>query len=85
MLLTCGQIGVLMGQIKKEKETGDLNFEQAIEELSGIVENIESGQTPLQSSIEQYEKGMGLIKHCREILQTAEKKIEKIAQEKAKD
>ena len=74
-----------MGQIKKEKETGDLNFEKAIEELSGIVENIESGQTPLQSSIEQYEKGMELIKHCREILQTAEKKIEKIAQEKNKE
>ena len=62
-----------------------LNFEQAIEELSSIVEDIESGQTPLQSSIDQYEKGMGLIKHCREILQTAEKKIEKIAQEKNKE
>ena len=74
-----------MGQIKKEKELGGLNFEQAIDELSGIVESIESGQTPLQSSIEQYEKGMELIKHCREILQTAEKKIEKIAQEKNKE
>ncbi len=73
-----------MGQIKKEKELGGLNFEQAIDELSGIVESIESGQTPLQSSIEQYEKGMELIKHCREILQTAEKKIEKIAEEKDK-
>ena len=73
-----------MGQIKKEKELGGLNFEQAIEELGGIVESIESGQTPLQSSIEQYEKGMELIKHCREILQTAEKKIEKIAEEKNK-
>jgi exodeoxyribonuclease VII small subunit len=74
-----------MGQIKKEKELGGLNFEQAIDELSGIVESIESGQTPLQSSIDQYEKGMELIKHCREILQTAEKKIEKIAQEKNKE
>ncbi|MCK5173828.1 MAG: exodeoxyribonuclease VII small subunit [Planctomycetes bacterium] len=70
--------------MKKEKELGGLNFEDAIGELSGIVESIESGQTPLQSSIEQYEKGMELIKHCREILQTAEKKIEKIAQEKDK-
>ncbi len=73
-----------MGQIKKEKELGGLNFEHAIDELSGIVESIESGQTPLQSSIDQYEKGMELIKHCREILQTAEKKIEKIAEEKSK-
>jgi len=72
-----------MGQIKKEKELGGLNFERAIEELSGIVEKIESGQTPLQSSIEQYEKGMELIKHCRDILQAAEKKIEKIGREKS--
>ena len=71
-----------MAQMKKEKELVGLNFERAIDELSGIVANIESGQVPLQSSIDQYEKGMVLIKHCREILQTAEKKIEKIADEK---
>jgi len=35
----------------------------------------------LQTSIEQYEQGMGLIKHCRGILQAAEKKIEKISKE----
>jgi len=74
-----------MGHIKKEKEAGKLDFEHAIKDLTEIVDNIESGQTPLQSSIEQYEKGMELIKHCREILQTAEKKIEKIAQEKTKE
>ena len=74
-----------MTHIKKEKETGKLDFEHAIKDLTEIVNNIESGQTPLQSSIEQYEKGMELIKHCREILQTAEKKIEKIAQEKTKE
>ena len=74
-----------MTHIKKEKDSGKLDFEHAIKDLTEIVDNIESGQTPLQSSIEQYEKGMELIKHCREILHTAEKKIEKIAQEKTKE
>jgi exodeoxyribonuclease VII small subunit len=74
-----------MTHIKKEKDSGKLDFEHAIKDLTEIVDNIESGQTPLQSSIEQYEKGMELIKHCREILQTAEKKIEKIVQEKTKE
>ena len=55
-----------------------LTFEQAIAELKGIVEKIEAGQIPLQESIQQYEKGMALIKHCRKILQQAEKRIEKI-------
>jgi exodeoxyribonuclease VII small subunit len=31
--------------------------------------------------LQQYEKGMTLIKHCRKILQEAEKRIEKIAEE----
>ena len=58
-----------------------LSFEEAIKELGNIVGKIEQGETPLQDSLEQYEKGMALIKHCREILQKAEERIEKIALE----
>jgi len=60
-----------------------MTFEQAIDTLTGIVDGIEAGQMPLQESIDNYEKGMSLIKHCRTILQAAEKKIEKIASEKS--
>jgi exodeoxyribonuclease VII small subunit len=55
-----------------------LSFEEAIRALSQIVQKIESGQVPLQESLEQYEKGMRLIAHCRTILQEAEKRITKI-------
>ncbi len=67
---------------KKQSKTDDvkkLSFEQAIETLTGIVDKIESGQVPLAESLEQYEKGMALIKHCRGILLDAEKRIEDIA------
>jgi exodeoxyribonuclease VII small subunit len=64
----------------EKKDISKLGFEQAIKELTEIVDKIESGDTPLQTSIEQYEKGMALIKHCRGILQAAEKKIEKVSQ-----
>jgi exodeoxyribonuclease VII small subunit len=68
---------------KEEKtDIGKLSFEEAIKELTQIVDKIESGEVPLQTSIEQYEQGMALIKHCRTILQAAEKKIEKVSQEK---
>jgi exodeoxyribonuclease VII small subunit len=60
-----------------------LSFEQAIKELTGIVGKIEQGEITLQDSIQQYERGMTLIKHCRKILQEAEKRIEKIADESA--
>jgi exodeoxyribonuclease VII small subunit len=70
----------------KEEIKGDsskLTFEQAIKELTGIVGKIEQGEITLQDSIQQYERGMTLIKHCRKILQEAEKRIEKIAEESA--
>ena len=66
---------------KKPKDSIEkLNFEQAIKELTAIVGKIEQGQIPLQDSLDQYERGMALIKHCREILQKAEKRIEKISE-----
>ena len=70
---------------EEKKGLSGLSFEEAIKELTGIVDKIESGEAPLQTSIEQYEKGMALIKHCRGILQTAQKKIEKVSQEGAQE
>ncbi len=67
---------------KEKKDTGKPSFEEAIKELTEIVHKIESGETPLQDSLEQYERGMTLIKHCREILKKAEKRIEKISESK---
>ena len=69
---------------KEKKDTSKPSFEEAIKELTEIVHKIESGETPLQDSLEQYEKGMALIKHCREILEKAEKRIEKISESKEK-
>lgn len=65
---------------KTKQDNIDLNFEQTIKELTDIVCKIEAGQIPLQESIEQYERGMKLIKHSRNILKEAEKKIEKISE-----
>ena len=64
-----------------DKDQQELGFESAIVELTDIVEKIELGQIPLQDSLEQYEKGMNLIKHCRSILQQAEKRIIDISQQ----
>ncbi|MBP7050180.1 MAG: exodeoxyribonuclease VII small subunit [Phycisphaerae bacterium] len=66
---------------KSKDDLTKLTFEQAIGQLREIVNKIEQGQIPLQDSLDQYEKGMALIKHCRDILQKAEKRIEKISKE----
>ncbi len=73
-----------MAAKKKKDDLGELSFEESIKELTDIVGKIEQGQIPLQDSLEQYEKGMALIKQCRTILQKAEKRIEKISELDAK-
>ena len=71
-----------MAKSKNQNDISKLSFEQAIKELTSIVGKIEQGEIPLQDSLTQYEKGMALIKHCRDILQKAEKRIETISKEK---
>jgi len=66
---------------KQKNDISKLSFEDAIKELTTIVERIEQGEIPLQDSLQQYEKGMALIKHCRTILAKAEQRIEKISKE----
>ena len=70
-----------MAHKKQKTDVDKLGFEEAIRELTNIVGKIEQGQIPLQDSLEQYEKGMALIKQCRTILQKAEERIEKITRE----
>ena len=70
-----------MDKAQQPVQDTPLSFEQAIQMLTGIVEKIEQGQVPLQDSLQQYEKGMALIKHCRTLLHEAEQRIEVITQQ----
>lgn len=70
-----------MAKQANQKDVNALNFEQAITELTRIVEKIEQGEVPLQDSLEQYEKGMTLIKRCRTLLHDAEARIEVISKQ----
>ncbi len=72
-----------MAEKKNKDDVSKLGFEDSIKRLKTIVEKIEQGEIPLQDSLEQNEQGMLLIKHCRDILQKAEKRIEKITKEQS--
>ena len=56
-----------------------MTFEEALQKLEKIVEQIESGQIGLEDSIARYEEGIKLIKQCRTILDAAEKRIQLLA------
>ncbi|MDD3836477.1 MAG: exodeoxyribonuclease VII small subunit [Phenylobacterium sp.] len=55
-----------------------LSFEQALAELEGIVAKLESGQAPLEQSIQMYERGALLKAHCEKRLEAARLRVEKI-------
>ncbi|MDO9415731.1 exodeoxyribonuclease VII small subunit [Pararhizobium sp.] len=60
-----------------------LSFEQAVEELEKIVAALERGDVALDKSIEIYERGEALKKHCETLLGAAENRIEKIRLDRA--
>jgi exodeoxyribonuclease VII small subunit len=60
------------------KQIDILSFEDALAELEKIVRQLESGGADLKSSIDSYERGMALKKHCETRLKEAQGKIEKI-------
>ena len=56
------------------------SFEDNMEQLEGIVKELEEGKLNLEQSVEKFEEGMKLSKTCDEMLETAEKKITMLIQ-----
>lgn len=52
-----------------------LTFEKALEKLEGIVQELESGDLPLEKALKKFEEGVRLSKHCSSQLEETEKKI----------
>jgi exodeoxyribonuclease VII small subunit len=48
-------------------------FEIALEELEGMVEQLETGELPLEESLAVFEKGVGLVNYCNQKLCEVEK------------
>lgn len=63
------------------KESENLSFEKAIEELEEIVNNLEEGGLSLEDSLDKFSRGIKLIKYCNDKLSETEKKIEVLIKE----
>ena len=56
------------------------SFEQALERLETIVDELESGSLTLEQTIARYEEGIGLQRRLNETLDAAEKRIERLVE-----
>ena len=61
-----------------DRKISEMSFEDALNELEGIVGQLERGDAPLEKSITIYERGAKLKAHCEGKLKDAQMKVDKI-------
>ncbi|MFJ7746121.1 exodeoxyribonuclease VII small subunit [Peribacillus sp. NPDC097295] len=59
----------------------DVTFEEAMENLEKIVEQLEEGDVPLEKAISIYKQGMDLSRLCHTKLKTVEDQLTQILRE----
>ena len=59
-------------------EKKEVKFDEALQQLEGIIHKLEAGNLPLEESIELYKKGMTLSTDCHQKLQKIEADIVKL-------
>ena len=59
----------------------EIDFEKALEQLEGLVEELESGDLSLENSLKSFEKGIKLARLCQEQLSKAELQVQKLIEE----
>lgn len=53
-----------------------MNLEKSLTELEKIVEQLESGELPLEQAMKKFEEGIRLTRECQAALKDAEQKVE---------
>ena len=69
---------MLAAMVESDGSIGSMSFEQALKALEEVVRRLEGGEVPLDESIDLYERGEALRKHCQARLDAAQARIEKI-------
>ena len=59
-------------------DISQMSFEDALRALEDVVRRLESGEVPLDESIDLYERGEALRAACQQRLDAAQARIEKI-------
>ena len=59
----------------EQSEKEDISFEEAMAKLENIVRSLESGNAPLDRSLEMFEEGVRLVRLCNGKLDAAEQKM----------
>lgn len=69
---------------KSTAKNSSLDFETALKELEKLVDRMEKGDSTLEQSLEDFERGVELTRTCQNALQTAEQKVQKLVEKQGK-
>jgi exodeoxyribonuclease VII small subunit len=69
--------------VTRKVKTPDL--ESSMGEINTLIEQMEQGDISLEQSLEKFERGITLIKHCQKVLQEAEQKVQILIQNTDKE
>ncbi len=57
-------------------DVSSLSFEEALTQLTELVQKLESGQLPLEESVAAFETGVQLTRRCESLLDAAEQRLQ---------
>ena len=57
-----------------------VNLEKSLADLEALVEELESGDLPLEKAMKKFEEGIKLTRACQTALKDAEQKVEILVQ-----
>lgn len=57
-----------------------INLEKSLADLEALVEELESGDLPLDKAMKKFEQGITLTRNCQTALKEAEQKVEILLQ-----
>jgi exodeoxyribonuclease VII small subunit len=60
------------------EDLSHLTFEEAYAQLEAIVARLEAGDLTLDESVRLYEQGQALARHCNDLLDKAELRVQQI-------
>ncbi len=52
-----------------------ISFEQGIEKLEQVINDLDKNNVPLDQALQLFNDGIGLVKHCNGLLDSAEEKV----------
>jgi len=57
-----------------------IDFEKSLQQLEEIVNKMEQGKLSLEQSLDSFEDGVQLTRHCQDALKKAEQRVSKLTQ-----